>query len=444
MAGVDGFFASEFTRGRFAERTLNWDDHLQYVALTDVGMRRATNQDSHIVVLASDESSWEHRGHLFLVADGMGAHAAGELASRLAADRIPHLYHKYNHLSPPEALLQAVQEANAEVYERGQSNSDFHNMGTTVSVLILLPQGALIAHIGDSRVYRLRGQELEQLTKDHSLVWELREQLRDDSELAIPKNVITRSLGPSASVQVDVEGPLPMEPGDTYLLCSDGLTGRIEDHELAVILRNLPPEKAGQLLVDLANLRGGPDNITLVIARVNGSVPNQQEARPLKIGSRRQPSVKPILWVFIGVCLLGAIVLGITDHPVLALVSTLAAALAMMSHFIASYRAHRSGTVLHDGRRLGKGPYTRTRCPSTKQATTLLRETLEELRAMDLGERTTLDRAAFDGLVGKGQALEQQGDLPPALEAYAEAVRYFLREVRDRKQQEEEDSIIDF
>ena len=192
-------------------------------------MRRATNQDNCNIVLASSESEWQQRGHMFIVADGMGGHAAGELASKLAADAIPHHYQKYQDLSPPEALQKAVMEANAEVHRRGQANIDFHNMGTTASVLVLIPQGALVAHVGDSRVYRLRGTRLEQVTFDHSLVWELRAagQLSEESELsnAIPKNQITRSLGPNAAVAVDVEGPLPLQVGDTFLLCSDGLTG---------------------------------------------------------------------------------------------------------------------------------------------------------------------------------------------------------------------------
>src|SRR5690606_41348905 len=137
----------------------------------------------------------------------------------------------------------AVQDTNAEVHRRGQANADFNNMGTTVSVLLLLPQGAIVAHIGDSRVYRLRGGRLQQLTFDHSLVWEMRRagQLPKNAELAnaIPKNVITRSLGPYPQVEADIEGPLPLEPNDVFLLCTDGLTGKVTDDELAGILHYL-------------------------------------------------------------------------------------------------------------------------------------------------------------------------------------------------------------
>src|SRR6185503_15786006 len=130
------------------------------------------------------------------------------------------------------------------------------------SCLVLLPQGALVAHIGDSRVYRLRGQTLEQLTFDHSLVWEMAaagQMTEHDVPSYIPKNVITRSLGPHATVHVDLEGPYSAVPGDKFLLCSDGLSGPITDEEMGAILQCLEPADAAATFVDLANLRGGPD-----------------------------------------------------------------------------------------------------------------------------------------------------------------------------------------
>jgi PPM family protein phosphatase len=193
----------------------NWNDALRYAVFSDIGMRRANNQDSQTLVLADDWDAWRRQGHLMMVADGMGAHAAGELASRMAVDGVPHRFLKYAEQPPDEALRKSIEETNREVHRRGQENTDFHNMGTTASVLLLAPTGAVVAHVGDSRVYRLRGDRLAQLTFDHSLVWEMQalSQLSDDSELSrnIPKNVITRSLGPNATVQVDLEGPFPLE-----------------------------------------------------------------------------------------------------------------------------------------------------------------------------------------------------------------------------------------
>ena len=177
---------------------MTFDSGVVVGSVTDVGMRRTTNQDSYSLIVADTPELWQQRGHFLMVADGMGAHAAGELASKLAAEGVPHLYHKLRELSPPEALQRAIVETNAEVHRRGQANPDFHNMGTTASALVLLPQGAVAAHIGDSRIYRLRGGVVQQLTFDHSLQWELRAagQIVDgtDAAAAVPKNVITRSL----------------------------------------------------------------------------------------------------------------------------------------------------------------------------------------------------------------------------------------------------------
>src|SRR4051812_48170696 len=230
---------------------------LKHAALSDLGMRRTNNQDSIAMVVTDDVATWATRGHLMIVADGMGAHAAGELASKLAVDNISHNYFKLRDLYPPAALRQAIRDANNAIHAKGQSSVGFQGMGTTCSCLVLLPQGALVAHIGDSRVYRLRGDLLEQLTFDHSLVWEMAaagQMTEADVPSYIPKNVITRSLGPHPTVHVDLEGPFSAQSGDKFLLCSDGLSGPVNDEELGAILRCLDPQEAADTLVDLANL----------------------------------------------------------------------------------------------------------------------------------------------------------------------------------------------
>jgi len=426
---------------------LNWDDRLQQVALSDIGMRRANNQDSHAVVLGNDMDAWEQRGHFFMVADGMGAHAAGELASKLAVDGVPHLYHKYTQLSPPEALRKAILETNSEVHRRGQANTDFHNMGTTASVLVLLPQGALIAHIGDSRVYRIRDDRLEQLTKDHSLIWELREQLSEEGELAIPKNVITRSLGPNSSVQVDIEGPLPIEIGDTFLLCSDGLTGRVTDEELAPILKNLPPEEAAHLLIDLANLRGGPDNITVIVARVSSRdlASASNGAEPLRIGQKKAPTgIQPGIWVCMGVCLLGAPVLAMTGNVIAAIAAGVGALAALGVALLTRQRKSSRGVSLHGGRRLGEGPYTNTACVSSEQFVGLLRGITTELRTAPLNEEWTIDWVPFDASCERAKQRETESEFAQAMSAHAKAIRHLMSEVREAQNRDASDSSIDY
>jgi protein phosphatase len=250
---------------------VNWEDTIVEAAATDTGMRRSNNQDSFAVVRAAGAEAWRHHGHVFMVADGMGAHAVGELASKMACDNIPHTYAKARKATHAEAITQAYRAVGTQIHARASANRDFEGMGTTCSTLLLLPEGALIAHVGDSRVYRIRDGRIDQLTFDHSLVWELvrRNHLTpEQASKAVPKNVITRSLGPEPTVEVDIEGPLAVEPGDVYLLCSDGLSGPVEDPELGAFAANFHPENGCRYLVHLANLRGGLDNITVILVRV--------------------------------------------------------------------------------------------------------------------------------------------------------------------------------
>jgi PPM family protein phosphatase len=250
---------------------VNWDDIIIDAAATDTGMRRSNNQDSYMAVRASHEESWRQRGHVFLVADGMGAHAVGELASKMACDLIPHTYMKARTGTPSEAIVKSFREVSAQIHSRASANRDFQGMGTTCSALLLLPTGALVAHVGDSRVYRIRKGRIDQLSFDHSLAWELvrRNHLTSEqASLSVPKNVITRSLGPEIEIEVDIEGPLAVELGDVYLLCSDGLSGPVDDEEMGAIAANFHPNDACRYLVSLANLRGGLDNITVVIVRI--------------------------------------------------------------------------------------------------------------------------------------------------------------------------------
>lgn len=260
---------------------MRWEQTVEFAALSDIGFRRQNNEDSNAVLVATRSEVYQQVGHLFLVADGMGGHAVGELASKIAADTVPLAFQKARSDPFPDALKHAIEEANTAIHNRGERNTDFRKMGTTCTTLILCPQGALVGHIGDSRCYRIRGRRIDQMTFDHSLQWELLrqgKQRREDILLQQPRNVITRCLGPEAEVQVDIEGPFPVLPDDIYLLCSDGLTGLLSDPEIGLIARFLPPVEACRLLVDLANLRGGTDNVTVVVVRVNDLPPGFSES----------------------------------------------------------------------------------------------------------------------------------------------------------------------
>ena len=247
---------------------MRWEQQLLYATLSDIGLRRRNNQDSFCVQKCSEKEVWAKHGHIFVVADGMGGHAVGELASKIAIDTIPLAFFKSRAEKVGGALTEAIENANKAIFERGSSNVDFNRMGTTAVVLVLCPKGAVIGHVGDSRAYRVRGDRIEQLSFDHSLHWELERQGRlkkNDVFLSEVKHVITRSLGPEASVEVEIDGPISVFADDRYLLCSDGLTGNVTDSEIGMVVRELPPDEAVRLLVNLANLRGGSDNTTVII-----------------------------------------------------------------------------------------------------------------------------------------------------------------------------------
>ncbi|HVL15670.1 MAG TPA: protein phosphatase 2C domain-containing protein, partial [Gemmata sp.] len=246
---------------------------VRFAALTDVGVKRSHNQDACFAHPAVDAAGFAAEGHVFVVADGMGGHAVGEKASAKAVRDIPLLYRKHAHEGVVAALRRAFTETNAGIHAIGQENPEFRGLGTTSTALILRPEGAWVGHVGDSRAYRVRNGTAEQLTFDHSWVWEIaKRQGVDPDELGdFKKNVIIRSLGPDPEVEVDIEGPHPVEPGDIFLLCSDGLTGVVNPQEIGAVVATMPPEDAARLLVHMANLRGGPDNITVLIVCVPGA-----------------------------------------------------------------------------------------------------------------------------------------------------------------------------
>ncbi|MFM8251643.1 MAG: PP2C family protein-serine/threonine phosphatase [Planctomycetota bacterium] len=420
----------------------SWNDGLKCTALTDVGMRRRNNQDAHRVVLAPDEATWRERGHVLMVADGMGAHAAGELASKLAVDNVPHLYLKHRELSPPEALRKAIQEANSEVHRRGQANPDFHHMGTTTSVLVLLPEGAIAAHLGDSRIYRLRDNTFEQLTFDHSLVWEMRRDsdLPPGTDLSLlPKNVITRSLGPNPSVEVDLEGPFPLQPGDTFLLCSDGLTGQVPDEELASILRNLPPDEAPQVLVDLANLRGGPDNITVIVARVSQE-DRTSSSGALTVEPGATAEIHPAIWVAAGVAGLASAALFIAQSWLWGTVSLILAVAIIGAGFINGWRTPWSQSI-GGGGRLGKGPHAQVTCTPPTELLAKMARLAEDLQEAAKDKALTL--TAFDQACERSRTAAKRGNLDEALRGYSRAITSAMREFRQASRKRSIDSALD-
>ncbi len=417
----------------------HWNDSITYSLQSDIGMRRANNQDSATAVTADSGLRFSKRGHLFVVADGMGAHAAGELASQMAVDKIPQHFLRNDVASPLDALRKAISEANREVYLKGQSNPEFHNMGTTVSALALGPDGVVVGHVGDSRVYRLRRQVLEQLTFDHSLVWEMEANghVQPNSELsrAIPKNVITRSLGPSPEVVVDMEGPWPVLRGDRYLLCSDGLTGQVDDDEIGMLLGCLPPEKATRVLVDLANLRGGPDNITIIVVQVDADF--NRSGAPIR-GPREYRAAPPYLWVIIGAGLLATALFAISGLTAAMLGSAAVAALA--AAFTAWYCLASAPNLPDSGSGQGpsgRGPYRRYSAKPSLEFAQRLAGTVQALRDAAAEKAWQVAWDQIDSLQAKADTAADSEDYDGAIRWQAEAIIATMQQLRHQRGSEE-------
>ncbi len=350
-----------------------WSPFLRFAAKSDIGMRRTNNQDSHYEVPAASSRNWQTNGHLFIVADGMGAHAAGEYASGLATETIAQSYLRRSGEAPHEAVKNAILEAHALIRQKGAEDAAFHDMGTTADVLLLLPEGALVGHVGDSRVYRLRDHVYEQLTFDHSLLWEITRSGRIAKEKypsQIPKNVITRSLGPVQRLTVDLEGPFPIQAGDTFLLCSDGLSGQIEDDEMGQILSLFSPAEAAEALVNIANMRGGPDNITVVIANVLGQ-PEIDDSRRIQKKEKRRPLSAAGLTAIICSLTLWSLFLVLAVTRTGAFLGIALSALAAAAASAAALRVNRK-TFFSQPKPLtttpfGRGPYVRVNAEPARE-----------------------------------------------------------------------------
>jgi protein phosphatase len=245
---------------------------IRYAAKTDPGLKRNHNEDYFSLI--EDEQ-------LFLVADGMGGHACGEVASKMAADVIREFfarsrdddatwpYKMDRQLSYLEnRLVVGIKMANQRIYEAAAKDARLKGMGTTVVITQIAGDRLYIAHVGDSRCYRIRGEEVHQMTRDHSLLEDYKDarpDMSDEEQRKFPhKNVITRALGMRETVQVDVSAD-DIQDGDVFVLCSDGLSGMVDNRKLADTVRKSDDlERAVTGLVEAANSAGGTDNITVL------------------------------------------------------------------------------------------------------------------------------------------------------------------------------------
>lgn len=249
----------------------------EYAGLTDVGMKRTHNEDNLELVPDSN---------LFIVADGMGGHASGEVASQIAVDTVSRFFQDAlddrdmtwpfkedkNRGFLENLFISSVRYANLRVFQKSCEDASYKGMGTTFVGIAFEDNQHYVAHVGDSRCYRVRGNQLEQITEDHSLLNDYKKmaKLTPEEEKNFPhKNIIVRALGMKDSVLVDL-GVDGVKVGDIYVLCSDGLNGEVEDEDILriVLEHENDVESACKQLIETANANGGKDNVTVVVVKV--------------------------------------------------------------------------------------------------------------------------------------------------------------------------------
>jgi len=263
---------------------------IESFGISDVGKKREKNEDSFLV--KPDLS-------LYMVADGMGGHVGGECASKMAVETVEAVISELLH--DPEATLPesasvkigdyksylqySLSQASFRIYDRALKDSKLQGMGTTSVVLMFQDDKAYVANVGDSRVYRVRKGKIEQLTEDHSLVGEqLKAGMLQKEDLKVHRlrNIITRSVGFQAEVEADVDVK-SLKEGDIFLLCSDGLYTLVEDAEMCDVLNHQNLQEACKHLIDIANSRGGDDNVTVVVAKVVSLESAEEEESTMKL-----------------------------------------------------------------------------------------------------------------------------------------------------------------
>jgi serine/threonine protein phosphatase PrpC len=258
--------------------------------LSHVGQKRHHNEDYVGFYEPAEIADLEMNGRLYVLADGVGGAAAGEVASQYTVNKIIHAYYRQHaHQDGSSRLKQVIEEANAAVFARNLDRSGQPEMATTVVAAVVRGDELIVANVGDSRAYMIQGDRIEQITQDHSLMAEMINDgviTAEQAETHPYRNVILRSIGAYETVQVDLFSR-QLAPDDIFILCSDGLTRLVSNSELIDIARNNPPDQATHKLVTLANARGGDDNITVSITHIT----NQRVTEGQTLGAGHLPQM---------------------------------------------------------------------------------------------------------------------------------------------------------
>lgn len=261
--------------------------------LSDVGCVRELNEDS-VCFVRPESTEDAGKGALLVVADGMGGHAAGEVASQKTVEEVPARYFASDK-APDVALREAVEAANAAIFRAAQADSALRGMGTTCTCLLVRDDLAWCAHVGDSRLYLVRGGAIYQMSEDHSAVGEMvkRGLLRPEEARGHPQgNVILRALGTQPRVEVALwNEPFPLRAGDLWIGCSDGLSDLVEDAEILRAVTEQDAHAAGQSLIELAKSRGGHDNISVALVEIRAIGDKTNQAKSSSAPQTREAPV---------------------------------------------------------------------------------------------------------------------------------------------------------
>ena len=245
---------------------------IEIASLTDVGRQRSNNEDSYLYWEPESEQEFARKGRLAVVADGMGGYEGGQEASRIAVETVREHYDRAVGQDPQQALVAALIAAHASIQSYAVEHPQLQGMGTTCTALAIVGSHLYFAHVGDSRLYLVRGVTISRLTRDHSYVGRLVESgivRPEDAESHPQRHILTAALGSGREVDPDFpEAPYTLEDGDSLILCTDGLWSLVSEQEIANVIRSNSPANSCLTLVQRALDRGGPDNATVIVLRV--------------------------------------------------------------------------------------------------------------------------------------------------------------------------------
>lgn len=245
---------------------------IEVAGLSDVGCQRHDNEDYFSYWASDDDAELERKGEIFIVADGMGGHEGGQEASHIAVEAIQETYAAIREGDPQAALTAGFHEAHRQIVEYALQHPQLRGMGTTATAAVVVAQHLYYAHVGDSRLYLVRDNKLSRLTHDHSYVSRLVENgtiTPEEAEVHPQRHVLTAALGVGQEVAPDApQAPVELRSGDTLVVCTDGLWGLVSESEIQNEVSAGKPAEACRALIAMAKDRGGPDNITLQVARI--------------------------------------------------------------------------------------------------------------------------------------------------------------------------------